>query len=411
MREANSNDDADDIFRGADGKNYVYIVDADGNLRANETSTKLQSSGTVYPYFDAPDLSGFNDIKLRFRLTVTDSADDTRFEVNGNLIDPATGQPYDTTGTDPETAPAPAESRTDDVVVAVTNRYFSGNIPGPDYCTGQSLGGPQTHPFDSDRDGVADICSLNTTRRATVARQNALETIASLNPREFTAAVLAACDARGFKAANYGDDPGDLANDVCQSRRVSPPPAAADPATADVFFSGTIPGPDFCTNFSLGGARTYANDIDDDGVADQCSLATTKREAIARQNALGTLVAGFSAVEQTRHDELAELLELRGATSPNQEQTDRLAALNTKYASEFDVEGGTADQVDDGAEATAVQAEIDRLATKKAANAARYTNALAAECRALGTQDFGDAASALARDECNPTPNTGTPLS
>ena len=45
------------------------------------------------------------------------------------------------------------------------SRYYSGVITGPDFCLNNSLGGPRTYPFDQDRDGVADICSLPTTRR------------------------------------------------------------------------------------------------------------------------------------------------------------------------------------------------------------------------------------------------------
>ena len=391
---------------------FTYIVNSAGNLIEGKSSDKLQGGTTAYPYFDAPDLSGFNNIKLTFRLTVTDSADDTRFEVNGNLIDPATGEAYDPTGTDPED-PAAAETDTDTVTITVVNRYYSGDIPGPDYCYGKSLGGPQTYPFDDDKDGVADTCSLNTTRRATVARQNALETLANLNPVEFRDAVNAVCGAPGFKQRNYGDDPDDLASDVCETRRVTPPPAGADPATAEEFFSGVISGPDFCTNHSLGGARTYAYDSpdDEDGVADICSLSTTRREAIARQQALEGFIESFSAAEQTRHDELAELLELRGVASPTAEQTARLNALNEKYAEEFDEDGGTDGTVDDGDEADAVQAEVDRLAGKSA-DATRYSNAVDAACRALGSQDFGDAASALARDACAPKSGpTGQPLS
>ena len=60
------------------------------------------------------------------------------------------------------------------------------------------------------------------------------------------------------------------------------------PTLAQMFFSGVIDGPDFCTNLSLGGPRTYAFDSDRDGVADVCSLPYTRREAVARQNALET---------------------------------------------------------------------------------------------------------------------------
>ena len=67
---------------------------------------------------------------------------------------------------------------------------------------------------------------------------------------------------------------------------VAEPPPPVDPTLARQFFSGVISGPDFCTNRSLGGARTYALDGDGDGVAEVCSLPYTRREAVARQNAL-----------------------------------------------------------------------------------------------------------------------------
>ena len=55
------------------------------------------------------------------------------------------------------------------------------------------------------------------------------------------------------------------------------------------YYSGVIDGPDFCANYSLGGARLFAHDSDGDGVADVCSLPYTRREAIARQNAIDAL--------------------------------------------------------------------------------------------------------------------------
>ena len=433
------------ILDKADDGTFTYIVNAAGMLTG--ASDKLKSATTAYPYFDAPDLSGFNNLKLTFRLHVKDSgptnidgADavntavasldeaNVGVDLNGDGDTEDTGiaevkeadlgldlnndgDAQDTVnlGTTAANEANVAESDSDTVVITVANRFYTGNIPGPDFCTNRSLGGPQTAAFDSDGDGVADVCSLMSTRREAVAVQNAQETLANLNPVEFRNAVNAVCGAPGFKQANYGDDPADLEADACETGRVTPPPAGVDPAIAETFFSGVITGADFCTNFSLGGARTFANDIDGDDVADQCSLATTRREAIARQNALKTFTESFSAGEQTRHDELAELLELSGVGSPDSEQTARLAELNGEYASGFDADGGTAGSVDD-TEVAAVQAEIDRLAAKSA-KATRWSNALAAECRALGTQDFGDAASALARDACAPKSGpTGQPL-
>ena len=79
-----------------------------------------------------------------------------------------------------------------------------------------------------------------------------------------------------------------MAADACATNRVADPPPPVDLAIADVFFSGIVNGPDFCANRSLGGPRTYAFDGDGDGVADVCSLPYTRREAVARQNALET---------------------------------------------------------------------------------------------------------------------------
>ena len=262
----------------------------------------------------------------------------------------------------------------DTVTITVTNKFFSGNVTGPNFCVTSSLGGPRTYAFDSDGDDVADVCSLRTTRRATVARQNALETLIAigstidvigtdggdadnqvdamdvtsaasfadlvlgragsiavtddLNTQDVdeAAAAVSAIDGTCKTASTkLGDSDADLAADACSTKRVSGPPAPHDPATADVFFSGVITGPNYCTDASLGGPRTYAFDSDDDGVGDVCSLPTTRREAVARQHALEE----FAAHPQ-------------------------------------------------------------------------YDDALAASCTALGSTDFGDSEAALAKDECNP---------
>ena len=175
----------------------------------------------------------------------------------------------------------------------------AGPIPGPDFCTNLSLGGPRTYAFDSDGDGIADTCSLRDTRRATVARQKALETLATLNPEEFRAAVLKECEGEEFLKTDFGDAAADLANDVCQSEQVSPPPPPVDPAAAQVFFSGIIDGPNFCTNRSLGGSRTYAFDSDNDDIADACALPYTRREAVARQRALEAAFANHPQFKAT----------------------------------------------------------------------------------------------------------------
>ncbi len=305
---------------------------------------KLKNSGSAFPYFDAPRLGGFNSIKLRFSLVVTDGLQTV-------------------TPTDPLGVNRDSSTNRAVVTITITDGFYSGNVNGPDFCLAQSLGGHTTYPFDSDFDGVADTCSLNTTRRATVARQNAMETLAALNPDTFKNHLHGATldlndpptpnDATddttipsqcALAPRNLGDDPGDLANDSCGrvgtfNRVVSAPPRPVDPAKADEFFSGVITGPNFCANDSLGGSTTYAFDSDGDGVADICSLPFTSREAVARQNALNAAFGPDSGHEQ-------------------------------------------------------------------------YADALKAACTALGSSDFGDSAAALATDECSrpPAPTTGTRL-
>ena len=434
LREAKAGETPD--FTNSDrSKSYVYIVNTRGLLLAGETGNTPNPSTSAYPWFDAPNLTGFNNIQLTFSLRVFDSADgpDEGEDLNGDgTIGDSTATvdnvneiaincdvngdstlAADVDGVD-ESAQSCPEYDDDTTTVTVVNRYFSGDVTGPNYCAGRSLGGPQTYPFDSDKDGVADTCALNTTRRATVARQNALETLANLNPVEFRRYVLNVCDGnviQNFRFINWGDSPDGLENDVCETERVSPPPAAADPATADVYFSGTITGSDFCTNHSLGGARTYAHDSDGDGVADQCSLSTTRREAIARQLGLNRFIRHMSAAQATQLAEQTRLLELEakadtanggvGITAGSEEE-EELQALRVKYATD-------AATATSPTETETIQASIETLqGIRDLAN--RYANALATECRALGSQDFGDSATALARDECNPNPATGRPL-
>ena len=485
------------LVRDSSGKLYKYIVTSDGDIAddaevASGTAGlsegfdprtaggklnmsrnlaprggKLFGDRTAYPWFDAPEFTGFSNIKLRFRLHVADAAGtdlngdgdtadtaltslDTATVVNeadlgldlngdGDADDEDINLGASTCGEDRDEPCAANESLvravdSDEVVVTVSRRYFSGNIPSPDYCLNLSLGGPQTYPFDSPPgDGVADTCALNTTRRAAVARQNALENLAGVFPASFRTAVLKVCEEAAFGEmdwASLGDDLGDLDGDVCETERVSPPPAPADPALAETFFSGVIAGQDFCTNFSLGGARAYANDSDGDGVADQCSLATTRREAVARQRALGGFNVSLTPAERTEHAELRLLLALEakiatgdsggtpadfpgagdaGASTrlTDAEQAD-YARLAVKHVDALTSVVGFTTRLT-AAQTAPLQSRFDALQAKSVL-AARYASALLAECRALGTQDFGDAPSALARDECNPPPATEVQL-
>ena len=334
----------------AEGKWFPYdgkdadgddTTDDDATLDGNQTAGDyhptaggaLENPTSAYPYFDAPRVGLFDSVTLTFRLVVTDSSD--------NDTDPSDGDDD--------------VSKADWVRVTITDGFYSGQITGPSFCLARSLGGPVTYAFDSDGDDVADVCSLNTTRRATVARQNALETLAALNPQAFKdhlhgtqvdddpdtdadeslQSIPSQCAAA---PRNLGDSAAALAADSCGNgkKEVSSPPKPVDPAKADEFFSGVIDGPSYCANSSLGGPTTYAMDSDGDGVADVCSLPFTRREAVARQNALGAAFAGH----------------------------------------------------------------------------AQYANALKAACAALGTTGFGDSPADLAKDACDrpPAASTGTPL-
>ena len=335
----------DGMTEPTDGSDPVATTDDDPDVDGDQgrgsylptAGGALKNENTAFPYFDAPRLGNFNSVKLKFSLVVTDGAHTPTVDTDNNSsVNRAV------------------------VTITITDGFYSGNVSGPDFCLVSSLGGPTTYAFDSDFDGVADVCALNTTRRATVARQNALETLAALNPDTFkdhlhgktvaddadTSEVdesLQSIDSQCAQAPrNLGDSAAALANDSCGrigtfNRVVSAPPRPVDPAKADEFFSGVITGPNFCTNNSLGGPTTYAFDSDGDGVADVCSLPFTRREAVARQNALD---AAFSTHTQ-------------------------------------------------------------------------YSEALKAACTALGSTDFGDSAGSLATDECSRPPapgGTGEPL-
>ena len=260
---------ADEIKQGFTAGQW--FPNADGTYQST-AGGKLRNQSSRFPYFDAPQLGDFDSAKLTFELTVT----------SGN------------------------DSHSDTVVITVVNGFFAGSINGPDFCTSLSLGGPTTYPLDSNGDGIADTCSLRGTRRFIVARQNAMETLATLHAEAFKNALHGLVDdpdtaqdesTNGTCAAaptDLGDSEEALANDVCGQAAQNPglerplptPPDPVDPVEAPRFFSGYIDSPDFCTNLSLGGPNTYPFDTNDDGVADSCVLPFTRRVAVARQNAL-----------------------------------------------------------------------------------------------------------------------------
>ena len=275
----------------AEGKWFPYDgIDANGDATDDEDASldgnqgkgdyhptaggMLKNPASAYPYFDAPKIGLFRSVTLTFRLVVTDSSDNDASDADSDV------------------------SKADLVKVTVTDGFYSDRIIGPSFCLARSLGGPVTYPFDSDGDEVADVCSLNTTRRATVARQSALETLAALNPQTFKDHLYGKADGStkgtcSTAPTKLGDSDSALAADSCGNgkREVSAPPKPVDPVKAEEFFSGVIDGRTYCANSSLGGPTTYAMDSDGDGVADTCSLPFTRREAVARQSALKALEA------------------------------------------------------------------------------------------------------------------------
>lgn len=253
-----------------------WLANADGTYHPT-AGGRLKNPDRPFAYFDAPELSDFNGIKLVFDLTVA----------------------YRN------------EEDTDTVAVTVLKasglRYYSGVIDGFDYCTNRSLGGPPAYPFDSDGDGIADVCAIRETRRAAVARQHALGQLADLNRDLFYDALFGMRDdprtasvdesTAGSCASaptDLGDTEEQMAEDACGRRTrdshdvsdASPVPDPVNAASAHQFYSGSINSPQFCTNHSLGGPTTYPFDSDDDGIADVCALPYTRREAVARHNAL-----------------------------------------------------------------------------------------------------------------------------
>ncbi|MYE73942.1 MAG: hypothetical protein F4240_11775, partial [Acidimicrobiia bacterium] len=172
--------------------------------------------------------------------------------------------------------------------------FYSGPvIDGPGFCWYRSLGGQRTYAFDQNEDGVAETCSLPRSRREAIARQLAMEQLARRQFGRFAELFDEECQ---NVAETYGD-PNNETADHCAAYRAgesrppgSPPLVPLLSTDPTVFYSGpTITGRDYCTNYSFGAPRLYGFDSDDDGVADVCSLYSTKRASVARQWALERL--------------------------------------------------------------------------------------------------------------------------
>ncbi|WP_420432659.1 fibronectin type III domain-containing protein [Candidatus Poriferisocius sp.] len=199
-------------------------------------------------------------------------------------------------------------------------------------------------------------------------------------------------------------------------------PIAAPPVNG-VFYSGVVTGVDFCADMSLGGARLYAHDSDGDGVADVCSLPYTRREAIARQNAVEALVVQFApeykalvaaACAASEGDEsCGEGMTIAPPAVPINDGGPFYSGVITgpSFCANRSLGGpttyphdGDGDGVSDVCalpytrrEAMARQLAGDILA---ASHSSDFRRELTAACRGLTGADYGDDAEDLARDAC-----------
>ena len=199
-------------------------------------------------------------------------------------------------------------------------------------------------------------------------------------------------------------------------------PVAAPPANG-VFYAGVVTGPDFCANLSLGGARLFAHDSDGDGTADVCSLPYTRREAIARQNAVEALAVQHASEYASLVMAACAVTEGDAACGEGMLSAPPAVPINDggpfysgiitgpSFCANRSLGGPTTyphDSDGDGVadvcalpytrrEAVARQLAGDVLA---ASNPADFARELASACRGLTGADYGDDADDLANDAC-----------
>ena len=199
-------------------------------------------------------------------------------------------------------------------------------------------------------------------------------------------------------------------------------PVAAPPANG-MFYSGVVTGPDFCANMSLGGARLFAHDSDGDGVADVCSLPYTRREAIARQNAVEALSVQYGGEFARLVNAACAITEGDAACGGDMTAAPPAVPINDggpfysgiitgpSFCANRSLGGPTTyphDGDGDGVadvcalpytrrEAIARQLAGDILAASYPSD---FRRELASACRGLTGADYGDDADDLARDAC-----------
>ena len=172
---------------GADADADLFTIDG-GRLSFNsppdfETPADHDDNNDYHVTVEATD--GTSTSRLDVTVTVTDTDENrpqSSIGVGGGSSSSAGGGPSAGGGSSPEEAGAKADL------------FYSGPvIEGPEFCLNRSLGGPVTYPFDSDGDGVADICSLPGTRRAAAACQNALGRLGALSAVRLQALFVEEC--------------------------------------------------------------------------------------------------------------------------------------------------------------------------------------------------------------------------
>ena len=199
-------------------------------------------------------------------------------------------------------------------------------------------------------------------------------------------------------------------------------PVAASPANA-AFYSGAIDSPEFCTDYSLGGAHLIAHDSNGDGTADVCALPYTRREAIARQKAVEALALEHAEAYRALVNAACAVTEGDAACGgdmlaappavPTNEGGPFYSGIITgpSFCANHSLGGPTTYPHDDDKDGTADVCALpytrrEAIARQLAGDilAATYPSdfrrELASACRALTGAKFGDNPAHLATDAC-----------
>ncbi len=207
---------------------------------------------------------------------------------------------------------------------------------------------------------------------------------------------------------------------VATSDPVTPTAASA---VGDDYYSGVVTGPNFCADRSLGGARLFALDGDGDGVADTCSLPYTRREAIARQNAVITLANRYperykalvnAACAEVAGNQPCGGEELRSpGYAPVNNGGPYYSGIITgpSYCANASLGGPTTYPLDSDGDGVADVCSLpytrrEAIARQKAGDALaamhldEFKSLLGEECRRLHGTGYGDTPTALTTDTC-----------